>query len=40
MRFAEERDPQELLFAGRFEIDGDLTLATRGPEMFGALPRS
>jgi hypothetical protein len=36
---AEEVDPQELLFAGRFEMDGDLTLATRVPEMFGAAPR-
>jgi alkanesulfonate monooxygenase SsuD/methylene tetrahydromethanopterin reductase-like flavin-dependent oxidoreductase (luciferase family) len=36
---AEEIDPQELLFAGRFEIDGDLTLAARVPEMFGAAPR-
>jgi hypothetical protein len=35
----EEVDPQELLFAGRFEIEGDLTLATRVPEMFGAAPR-
>jgi alkanesulfonate monooxygenase SsuD/methylene tetrahydromethanopterin reductase-like flavin-dependent oxidoreductase (luciferase family) len=36
---AEEVDPQELLFAGRFEIEGDLTLAARVPEMFGAAPR-
>jgi hypothetical protein len=28
---AEEVDPQELLFAGRFEIDGDLTLARACP---------
>jgi alkanesulfonate monooxygenase SsuD/methylene tetrahydromethanopterin reductase-like flavin-dependent oxidoreductase (luciferase family) len=36
---AEEVEPQELLFSGRFDIDGDLTLATRVPEMFGAAPR-
>jgi alkanesulfonate monooxygenase SsuD/methylene tetrahydromethanopterin reductase-like flavin-dependent oxidoreductase (luciferase family) len=36
---AEVTDPQELLFAGRFEIEGDLALATRVPEMFGAPPR-
>jgi alkanesulfonate monooxygenase SsuD/methylene tetrahydromethanopterin reductase-like flavin-dependent oxidoreductase (luciferase family) len=36
---AEEVDPQELLFAGRFEIEGDLTLAARVPEMFGGPPR-
>jgi alkanesulfonate monooxygenase SsuD/methylene tetrahydromethanopterin reductase-like flavin-dependent oxidoreductase (luciferase family) len=36
---SEEIDPQELLFAGRFAVDGDLTLATRVPEMFGAPPR-
>jgi alkanesulfonate monooxygenase SsuD/methylene tetrahydromethanopterin reductase-like flavin-dependent oxidoreductase (luciferase family) len=36
---AEVVDPQELLFAGRFEIEGDLSLATRIPEMFGAPPR-
>jgi alkanesulfonate monooxygenase SsuD/methylene tetrahydromethanopterin reductase-like flavin-dependent oxidoreductase (luciferase family) len=36
---AEEADPQELLFAGRFGIEGDLTLATRVPEMFGGPPR-
>jgi hypothetical protein len=36
---AEEVDPQELLFAGRFEIDGDLGLAMRVPEMFGAPAR-
>jgi alkanesulfonate monooxygenase SsuD/methylene tetrahydromethanopterin reductase-like flavin-dependent oxidoreductase (luciferase family) len=36
---AEEVDPQELLFAGRFEIDGDIRLAMRVPEMFGAPPR-
>jgi alkanesulfonate monooxygenase SsuD/methylene tetrahydromethanopterin reductase-like flavin-dependent oxidoreductase (luciferase family) len=36
---AEVVAPQELLFAGRFEIEGDLSLATRIPEMFGAPPR-
>jgi alkanesulfonate monooxygenase SsuD/methylene tetrahydromethanopterin reductase-like flavin-dependent oxidoreductase (luciferase family) len=36
---AEEADPQELLFSGRFGVDGDLSLATRVPEMFGAAPR-
>ncbi|MEA2332795.1 MAG: hypothetical protein QOH58_2933 [Thermoleophilaceae bacterium] len=36
---AEEVDPQELLFSGRFDVDGDLTLATRVPEMFGAPPQ-
>jgi alkanesulfonate monooxygenase SsuD/methylene tetrahydromethanopterin reductase-like flavin-dependent oxidoreductase (luciferase family) len=36
---AEQADPQELLFAGRFGIEGDLTLATRVPEMFGGPPR-
>jgi predicted lipid carrier protein YhbT len=36
---AEEADPQELLFAGRFDVEGDLSLATRVPEMFGAPPR-
>jgi alkanesulfonate monooxygenase SsuD/methylene tetrahydromethanopterin reductase-like flavin-dependent oxidoreductase (luciferase family) len=36
---AEEADPQELLFSGRFHVDGDLSLATRVPEMFGAAPR-
>ena len=36
---AEEVEPQELLFAGRFDVDGDLTLATRVPEMFGAPPQ-
>jgi SCP-2 sterol transfer family len=33
---AEEVEPQELLFSGRFDVEGDLTLATRVPEMFGA----
>jgi alkanesulfonate monooxygenase SsuD/methylene tetrahydromethanopterin reductase-like flavin-dependent oxidoreductase (luciferase family) len=36
---AEEVDPQELLFSGRFDIHGDLALATRVPEMFGAPPQ-
>jgi alkanesulfonate monooxygenase SsuD/methylene tetrahydromethanopterin reductase-like flavin-dependent oxidoreductase (luciferase family) len=36
---AEEVEPQELLFSGRFDVAGDLTLATRVPEMFGAPPR-
>ena len=36
---AEEADPQELLFSGRFGIEGDLALATRVPEMFGAPPQ-
>ncbi len=36
---AEEADPQELLFSGRFGIEGDLGLATRVPEMFGGPPQ-
>ena len=36
---AEEVDPQQLLFAGRFEIEGDIALAMRVPEMFGAPSR-
>jgi alkanesulfonate monooxygenase SsuD/methylene tetrahydromethanopterin reductase-like flavin-dependent oxidoreductase (luciferase family) len=36
---AEEVDAQELLFAGRFDVEGDLTLAGRVPEMFGAAPQ-
>jgi alkanesulfonate monooxygenase SsuD/methylene tetrahydromethanopterin reductase-like flavin-dependent oxidoreductase (luciferase family) len=36
---AEEVDSQDLLFSGRFDIEGDLTLAARVPEMFGAAPR-
>jgi alkanesulfonate monooxygenase SsuD/methylene tetrahydromethanopterin reductase-like flavin-dependent oxidoreductase (luciferase family) len=36
---AEEADPQELLFSGRFGVEGDLGLATRVPEMFGGPPR-
>ena len=40
MRLAtEEMDPQELLFSGRFDVEGDLSLATRVPEMFGAPPQ-
>ena len=36
---AEQVEPQELMFSGRFDIQGDLGLATRVPEMFGAAPR-
>jgi hypothetical protein len=36
---AEEVDPQELLFADRFGVEGDLALAARIPEMFGGPPR-
>jgi alkanesulfonate monooxygenase SsuD/methylene tetrahydromethanopterin reductase-like flavin-dependent oxidoreductase (luciferase family) len=36
---AEEVEPQELLFSGRFDVEGDLALATRVPEMFGAPPQ-
>ncbi|HEU0023000.1 MAG TPA: LLM class flavin-dependent oxidoreductase [Thermoleophilaceae bacterium] len=36
---AEEADPQELLFSGRFHVEGDLGLAARVPEMFGGPPR-
>ena len=36
---AEDADPQELLFSGRFDVEGDLSLATRVPEMFGAPPQ-
>jgi alkanesulfonate monooxygenase SsuD/methylene tetrahydromethanopterin reductase-like flavin-dependent oxidoreductase (luciferase family) len=36
---AEEMDPQELLFSGRFDVEGDLSLVTRVPEMFGAPPQ-
>jgi alkanesulfonate monooxygenase SsuD/methylene tetrahydromethanopterin reductase-like flavin-dependent oxidoreductase (luciferase family) len=36
---AEQVEPQELLFTGRFDVQGDLTLATRVPEMFGAPPQ-
>ena len=35
---AEEVGPQELLFAGRFDVRGDLQLAMRVAEMFGAAP--
>jgi len=35
----EEVEPQELLFSGRFNVEGDLALATRVPEMFGAPPQ-
>jgi predicted lipid carrier protein YhbT len=36
---AEQVDPQELLFAGRLDVEGDIALAMRVPEMFGAPPR-
>jgi alkanesulfonate monooxygenase SsuD/methylene tetrahydromethanopterin reductase-like flavin-dependent oxidoreductase (luciferase family) len=36
---AEDVDLQELLFAGRFGVEGDLALAARIPEMFGGPPR-
>jgi hypothetical protein len=36
---AEEVEPQELLFSGRFDVEGDLSLATRVPEMFGGPPQ-
>ena len=36
---AEQVEPQELMFSGRFDVEGDLTLATRVPEMFGAPPQ-
>jgi alkanesulfonate monooxygenase SsuD/methylene tetrahydromethanopterin reductase-like flavin-dependent oxidoreductase (luciferase family) len=36
---AEEVDPQELLFGGRLDVEGDIALAMRVPEMFGAPPR-
>jgi alkanesulfonate monooxygenase SsuD/methylene tetrahydromethanopterin reductase-like flavin-dependent oxidoreductase (luciferase family) len=36
---AEEIDPQELLFGGRFDIDGDLSVALRMQEMFGGPQR-
>jgi alkanesulfonate monooxygenase SsuD/methylene tetrahydromethanopterin reductase-like flavin-dependent oxidoreductase (luciferase family) len=35
----EQVDPQELLFSGRFQVEGDLSVAMRVPEMFGAAPR-
>jgi hypothetical protein len=31
--------PQELLCSGHFHVEGDPSLATRVPEMFGAAPR-
>jgi hypothetical protein len=27
------------MFSGRFDVEGDLALATRVPEMFGAPPQ-
>ena len=36
---AEEVDPQELLFGGRFVIEGDLQVASRLSEMFGGQAR-
>ncbi len=36
---AEEIDPQELLFGGRFDIEGDLSVALRMQEMFGGPQR-
>ncbi len=36
---AEQVEPQELLFGGRFEVEGDLRLATRVREMFGGAPQ-
>jgi hypothetical protein len=36
---AEQIDPQELMFSGRFDVEGDLSLVTRVPEMFGAPPQ-
>jgi hypothetical protein len=36
---AEQVEPQELMFSGRFDVQGDLGLATRVPEMFGAAPQ-
>ncbi len=35
---AEEVDPLELMYAGRFQVEGDLALAGRVAEMFGARP--
>jgi len=35
---AEEADPQDLMYEGRFGVEGDLRLATRVPEMFGSTP--
>ena len=36
---ANEVDPSELLFSGRFQVEGDYTLAGRVGEMFGGPPR-
>jgi alkanesulfonate monooxygenase SsuD/methylene tetrahydromethanopterin reductase-like flavin-dependent oxidoreductase (luciferase family) len=36
---ADEVDPQELLFNGRFHIEGDFQVASRLSEMFGRPPR-
>jgi hypothetical protein len=36
---ADEADPQELMFDGRFHIEGDFQVASRVPEMFGGPPR-
>jgi hypothetical protein len=36
---ANEVDPQELLFAGRFLVEGDFQVASRLSEMFGGPPR-
>jgi alkanesulfonate monooxygenase SsuD/methylene tetrahydromethanopterin reductase-like flavin-dependent oxidoreductase (luciferase family) len=36
---AEEVEPQELLFSGRFGVEGDLQVALRVPEMFGQAPQ-
>ncbi len=36
---AEEVDPQELLFSGRFDIEGDLGVAAKLQEMFGGPAR-
>ena len=36
---AEEVDPQELFFSGRFHVEGDFQVISRLPEMFGQPPR-
>ncbi len=36
---ADEVDPQELFFDGRFQVEGDFQVITRLPEMFGQPPR-
>ena len=36
---AEEVDPQELLFGGRFYVEGDFQVASRLSEMFGGPPQ-